>query len=131
MGNEGEIPQDVRRFIAKHIRSLEQLEVLLLVSALPDRDWTVDSVFQVVQTNRAVVQQRLEEFVRDGLMLRQPGDTYRYAPQSESLAHDIIAVGGFYKLSRHKVVEMIYASPPDDIRKFSDAFRIKKGNPNG
>lgn len=128
---EGEIPQEVRRFVAKHIRSLEQLEVLLLVSALPDRDWTVDSVFQIVQTNRPLVQQRLDDFVRDGLMVRRPDDSYRYAPKSESLAHDIVAVGNFYKLSRHKIIEMIYAPPADDIRKFSDAFRFKKGEQNG
>jgi hypothetical protein len=129
--HEGEIPSEVRGFVSKHIRSLEQLEVLLLVSALPDKDWTVDAVFHVVQTNRPLVRQRLDEFVRDGLMVRQPEDAYRYAPKSEALAHDIVAVGNFYKLSRHKVIEMIYASPPDDIRKFSDAFRFKKGDEHG
>lgn len=129
--NEGDFPSEVRRFISRHIGSLEQLEVLLLVSALPDRDWTVDAVFQIVQTNRTLVQQRLDEFVRDQLMIMNPDGTYRYAPKSESLAHDIAATAGFYKLSRHKVVEMIYSPKTDDIRAFSDAFRFKKGDSNG
>lgn len=128
---QADIPLEVRRFISKHIRSLEQLEVLLLVGALPDRDWTVDSVFQVVQTNRPLVQQRLDEFVREGLMVQQPDGTFRYAPRSEALAQDVAAVAAFYKLSRHKIVQMIYSSPSDDIRQFSDAFRFKKGDANG
>jgi hypothetical protein len=41
---EAGIPVEVRQFVEKYIRSLDQLEVLLLVSALPDREWTVDDV---------------------------------------------------------------------------------------
>jgi hypothetical protein len=53
---EAGIPEDVRQFVEKHIRSLDQLEVLLLVSALnatnrvmaqcglttQDRPWSFD-----------------------------------------------------------------------------------------
>jgi hypothetical protein len=131
MAHEREIPVEVRRFVGKHIGSLEQLEVLLLVSALPDRDWTVDAVFQVVQTNRPLVQQRLDEFVRENLMVVNPDGTYRYAPKSDAMARDIAATATFYKLSRHKIVEMIYSPKTDDIRAFSDAFRFKKEDPNG
>lgn len=125
------IPEEVRRFIARYVGSLEQLEVLMLVSALPDRDWTVDNVFSVVQTNRALVQQRLDEFVKQGMMMLGSEGTYRFAPASEQLAKDIHAVASFYKSSRHKVVEMIYSPKTDDIRAFSDAFRFKKGDANG
>lgn len=122
---EGDIPDEVRQFVSRHIQSLEQLEVLLLVSALPDRDWTVESVFQVVQTNRALVEKRLEEFVSSGFMVKAPDGSYRYAPKSETIARQLASTAGFYKLSRHKIVELIY-SGGDDIRKFSDAFRFKK-----
>jgi hypothetical protein len=126
-----EVPVEVRQFVSRYIRSLEQLEVLMLVSALPDRDWTVDNVLSVVQTNRSLVQQRLEEFVKHGMMMRTGESTFRFAPKPEQLAKDIHAVASFYKLSRHKVVEMIYSPKTDDIRAFSDAFRFKKGDKNG
>ena len=64
---EARIPEEVRRFIATHITSLEQLEVLLLVNALPDREWSADAVYQVVKTNPALVAQRLEEFSQGGI----------------------------------------------------------------
>jgi hypothetical protein len=126
-----DVPDQVRRFLSRYIRSLEQLEVLMLVSALPDREWTVDAVFSVVQTNRSLVQQRLDEFVKQGILMRGTEGVYRFAPQSDALAKDIAAMASFYKLSRHKVIELIYATPSDDILKFSDAFRFKKGDSNG
>jgi hypothetical protein len=128
---QGQIPEEVRRFMSRYIRSLEQLEVLMLVSALPDREWTVDSVFSVVQTNRALVEERLNEFVKHGMMMRGGEGTYRFAPKTDALAKEITAVAGFYKLSRHKLIELIYAAPADEILKFSDAFRFKKGDSNG
>lgn len=120
-----EIPQEVIQFIGEQIQTLEQLEVLLLVAALPDRVWTADGVFQVVQTNRDVVLQRLEEFVKRGLMTK--GDEgYRYAPKSESLARQIASTSHIYKLRRHKLIELIYSPRDEELRRFSEAFKFKK-----
>ncbi len=41
---EAGIPEEVRQFVGKYIRSLDQLEVLLLVSALTDLEWSVADV---------------------------------------------------------------------------------------
>jgi hypothetical protein len=123
---EGDVPEDVRQFVSRNIQSLEQLEVLLLISALPDRDWTVDAVYQVVQTNRALVEKRMNEVADSRFLIRTPEGAFRYAPESESIARQVANTAGFYKLSRHKIVELIYSSPPDDILKFSNAFRFKK-----
>jgi hypothetical protein len=122
---ENEIPKEVIRFFAEHIASLEQLEVLLLVSALPDRDWTTDAVFQVVQTNRDVVQKRLDEFVARGMLAKSDAG-YRYAPKTDSLARQIAAVSQLYKLRRHKLIELIYSPRDEDLRMFSDAFKFRK-----
>jgi hypothetical protein len=124
---EASIPEEVRRFIATHITSLEQLEVLLLVSALPDREWSAEAVYQVVKTNPALVAQRLEEFSQRGLMTRagEP-PLYRYAPNSDDVARPIATLASFYKMSRHKVVELIYSPGRDQAREFSQAFRFKR-----
>jgi len=120
-----DVPKEIQRFISDYIQTLEQLEVLLLVAALPDRAWTVDGVFQVVQTNREVVQARLDEFVGRGLMHVAAGE-YRYAPQTPELARQVAATSEFYKLRRHTMVEFIYSRPDDELRNFSDAFRFRK-----
>jgi hypothetical protein len=121
------IPIEVERFLVKYITSLEQLEVLLLVSALPDREWSQEDVYRVVMTTPPLVSQRLEEFVQAGFLTRsgQPA-LYRYAPRSEDLAHQLANVGAFYKISRHKVVEFIYSNKREPISEFSEAFRLKR-----
>lgn len=41
---ESGVPAPVRRFIAGHIESVGQLEVLLLLRAAADKQWTTDEV---------------------------------------------------------------------------------------
>ena len=126
---ESTIPAEVREFVEKHIRSLDQLEVLLLVSARPDREWSVDDVYNVVRSSPTVVSERLESLVNMRILSRagQP-PLFRYQPQTEELSRAISALGATYKLSRHRIVELIYApSRSDDpLKGFSDAFRFKR-----
>ena len=122
------IPVEVDRFLLKYITSLEQLEVLLLVSALPDREWSAEDVYRVVMTTPPLVSQRLEEFVQAGFLICRSAEPvlYRYAPRTEELAHQLATVGAFYKVSRHKVVEFIYSQKQEPLAEFSEAFRLKR-----
>ena len=125
---ESAIPEEVRQFVEKYIRSLDQLEVLLLVSALPDRQWSVEDVYNVVRSTPAAVSERLESLVSAGI-LSQAGQlpTYRYQPRTEAMARAISALSATYKLSRHRIVELIYApSSTDELKGFTEAFRFKK-----
>ena len=122
---ETDIPPDVLKFVLKHIDTLEQLEVLLLVSALPDREWTGDDVYQVVKTNPNLVKKRLEEFTAKGFLVRA-GEGYRYAPQNDEIARQIANVASFYKLGRHRLIELIYSPTTEEMRGFSEAFRFRK-----
>lgn len=126
---EVSIPEEVRQFVGKNIRSLDQLEVLLLVGALPDREWSVESVYNVVRSSPSVVQERLESLVAAGILARNgEPPVYRYQPRTEELSRAISALSATYKLSRHKIVELIYApSKPDDpLTSFTEAFRFKR-----
>ncbi len=126
---ESTIPVEVSQFVEKHIRSLDLLEVLLLVSALPDREWSVDDVYNIVRTSPAVVAERLEYLTSAGIFSRtaQPL-VYRYQPRTEELARAISSLSGTYKSSRHRIVEMIYAPSPTDyaLKEFTEAFRLKR-----
>jgi hypothetical protein len=126
---EGSIPVEVRQFVEKYIRSLDQLEVLLLVSALPDRDWSVDDVYNVVRSSPAVVTERLEFFADAGMLVRTGAPpVYRYQPRTEELGRAISSMSAAYKLTRHRIVELIYAPArtDDPLTSFTDAFRFKK-----
>lgn len=121
------VPAEVQQFVRNHIRSLDELEVLLLVSALPDREWSVDAVYGVVLSNPALVLKRLEGFVEAGFLTRSgEPPLYRFAPRSEDLAAMISAVGTAYRMSRHRIVELIYSRPDDPLVDFSQAFQFKR-----
>ena len=124
---ESDIPAAVVQFVGKHIRFLDQLEVLLLVSALPDREWSVAAVDSVIRSNPQAVSRWLEGFVQSGIFSCS-GDTglYRYQPSSDELARSVAALGATYKMSRHRIIDLIYSGPPSAIKSFSDAFRIRK-----
>ena len=101
----------------------------LVFSALPDRNWSVDDVYNVVRSSPAVVTERLEFFTEAGMLTRSgEPPVYRYQPRTEQLGQAISSISVAYKLSRHRIVELIYAPSrmDDPLTSFTDAFRFKK-----
>ena len=110
---------------------MEQLEVLLLLSSQPDRDWSPEAVFAAIQSSHASVTHRLQNFLEEGLLI-QPGPmTFRYSPKTAALAEAVRGLAAIYKEKRVKVIELIYRKPVDDVQSFADAFKFRKDNPNG
>ena len=122
-----EVPIEVQRFVARYIRSFDQLEVLLVVSAAPEREWSTQAVYQIVLSNQTLVAKRLDEFVEAGLLTcyGEP-PLYRFAPVNEELKSGVVTLDAAYKMSRHKIVELIYSQPTDPMKAFSDAFKLKR-----
>ncbi len=60
------LPPAVKQLLSRHIRSVEQLEVLLLLRGSPDRTWTSVEVYDVIRSSPASVTQRLEAFTAAG-----------------------------------------------------------------
>ena len=124
---ESTIPDEVIQFVARYIRSLDQLETLLLVCALPDREWSAPQVDSVIRSNPASVSDWLEGFVQAGILSRSDDKQfYRYQPSSDELARAVAALGATYKMSRHKIVKLIYSEQSSAIKSFSEAFRFRK-----
>jgi hypothetical protein len=120
--------KEAQSFIAEHVTSAEQLEVLLLLQANRDRDFTAAEVSQRVYTVPAAATLRLEELVAAGLLRsdRAADPRYRYAPQSARQAERVDALARAYRADRVGVIRFIFAKPVDPLRSFADAFRLKK-----
>jgi DNA-binding IclR family transcriptional regulator len=121
------VPEDVQRFIAANIDSAEQLEVLLLLHRRPDRGWRAHDVSREIFTVPAAATLRLESLVELGF-LRSDGAAdpeYRYGPRSEELGADVQALADAYRADRVEVLNLVFRRPPDPLRSFSDAFRIR------
>jgi len=122
------LPTSVQQFLSKYIRSLEQLEVLLLLRNNPNCSWTPVKVYEVVRTNRALVEARLESFVLLGFLGKDDGPppTFRYAPK-ESLGAAVDETAGAYQKCRVRVIEAIFTPAVDSTQRFADAFKVRKG----
>jgi|SRR5688572_20738102 hypothetical protein len=120
------LPTPVQQFLSKYIRSLEQLEVLLLLRKSPDRVWTSAEVYEVVRSSRSSVEERLESFVQLGFLAKENGPpfTFRYAP-TDSLAAAVDETAGAYQKWRVRVIEAIFTPVVDPAQRFADAFKVR------
>ena len=126
--SQPEIPDIVRRFIAQHIDSAELLETLLLVHSAPEREWSPEEVARSIYTVPAGATRRLEQLVDMGLASSTgtANPAYRYAPSSASLAEQVDALAAAYRAQRVAVINLIFNKPPDPLRSFADAFKLRK-----
>lgn len=121
------LPTSVQQFLSKYIRSLEQLEVLLLLRNSANRSWTSAEVYEVVRSSRASVEERLESFVQLGFLAKEDGapPTFRYAPK-ENLGAAVDETAGAYQKWRVRVIEAIFTPAVDPAQRFADAFKVRK-----
>ncbi|MGV3533595.1 MAG: hypothetical protein ACO1QR_14605 [Chthoniobacteraceae bacterium] len=121
------IPTQVREFLRQHIQSVEQLEILLLVAASPEREWSIGAVYEVIRSSERSVTTRLEEFTAKGFLVCSPGPpaTYRYAPKNEMLRSGVTETAKVYLERRVRVVEAIFSPDLDPLQGFADAFKFR------
>jgi hypothetical protein len=123
------IPAEVRQFLARYIQTVEQLEILLLVSNDPGKCWTISEVYSVIRSSEASVAQRLETFTAAGFLQVLPGPpvTYQYQPVSGELRSAVAQTAVLYQNRRVRMVEAIFTSEElDPVQGFAAAFKLRK-----
>ena len=123
------IAQSVRRLIAAHIVSVEQLEVLLLLREHRDRSWTVEQVNDRISSSPSSVASRLVDLERRGFV-RHDGTGFRY---QGSTIHEtaLTELAAAYAERKYSVIELIFARATEKLRAFADAFRVRRGDDDG
>jgi hypothetical protein len=122
-----ELSPEIRQFVGRYIDSAEQLEILLLLYREPEREWAASEVSQAIYTVPASAIMRLEGLVASGFAT-STGDgnpRYRYAPRSDELRADVEALAEAYAANRVEVIKLIFSKPPDPLKSFADAFRLR------
>jgi hypothetical protein len=109
------IPEQVKSFIRRHLNSIEQLEIFLLLRSSRNRSWTATEISNETRSVRTSAAKRLEDLTERGLLQtiqgREPG--FKYGPRTAELdlaAHDLVAA---YALYRFSVMDLNVAQPPD------------------
>lgn len=121
------IPEDVHRFILHCIDSVEQLEILLLLHGSPGTDRSPEGVARELYSNPDSVARRLASLAaKDLLVAGHSPSTYRYQPKSPELAATVTRLADTYRERRVAVITLLASNPMDNVRAFSDAFRLRK-----
>ena len=122
------LPASVRQLLSRHIKSVEQLEVLLLLRSNSQRAWTASQVYDVVRSSQCSIQARLQTFVTEGFVAEDKGppQTFRFAPKDQNLQSAVDQTAAAYQTSRVRVIEAIFAPEADPVQSFADAFKLRK-----
>ncbi|HSI65617.1 MAG TPA: hypothetical protein VLE43_21000 [Candidatus Saccharimonadia bacterium] len=124
------------QFIEQYVRSVEQLEIVLLLGRNPEKDFRVEDVYNVIMSTTDSVQGWLKEMVAKNLAVQNAGPpvTFLFTPSDPGLLDTVQLLASSYKAYPVRVIEAIYRprqQPPpsaqtDPAQGFADAFRLRK-----
>ena len=125
--SQGPITPEITRFIADHINSADQLDILLLLHGDSAKQWKAEDVSRAVFTVPTAATMRLEDLVARGFLVSTGGANpgYRYRPASEQLRSQVDALAAAYRTNRVAVINLVFQRRPDPLKSFSDAFRVR------
>jgi hypothetical protein len=121
-------PSDaLRTFVQQRLTSVDQIEIVLLLMRDSARSWTAPEVATAVGTAQESAAMRLFLLASGGLIVFEASGIprYRYAV-SDNATHALLTeLSNVYTENRAAIAALIGA-PPDPLRTFADAFKLKK-----
>jgi hypothetical protein len=120
------LPDDVYRFLHQYIDSVEQLEVLLLARLSPGRSWSSEDMARELYSHPSSIAQRFQSLLGRNLLRESAPGFFTYAPRSAQLDQVVARVAEMYRQRRVAVISLIASKPMENVKAFSDAFRIRK-----
>ena len=123
--SDADVPSDVRQFLVENIRSIEQLEILLLLRASSDRSWTAREVYQRVMTNETSVQESLGKLHDQRLVQVEDESDYRFVSSAET--HDVLEkLASLYKEKPARIIYALYGPQRSELDAFAQAFKLRQ-----
>ena len=120
------LPQELHRFIAEAIDSVESLEILLLLRRSPDTFWASTAVAQQLGLSQAVADARLRNLQKGELVVSGSATgAFAYAVKSAERHALVDRLALAYAEQRIHVINTIYSENLERLRAFSNAFRLK------
>jgi hypothetical protein len=122
------LPEELEQFIAREFRSIEHLEILLLLRNTRQKWWQEREVLDVIRSSPQSVNERLDGLCSAGYLEKSEGEprSYRYLPNNPNLAQLVDELAEAYKFRRVAVVEVIYRPRDTAASELARAFKIKR-----
>ena len=123
-----EVPAVVRAFVATHLRSLEELQMLVLLIQSDDRWWDADTASRELLVPLRTARNVLDRLASQNLLdIRITGDVrYQFRPGTEDLRAAAIACSEAYRANPLAVTTIASGAARRGLQDFADAFRIRK-----
>ena len=123
-----EIPAGLKEFIANHIHSISELEILLLLRDDEGRQWSVESIGRALSMHRPAVEPRLDALKAARLITakKSTDEFFVYAPATRELAALVDELALWYESHLVSVTTLIFSKPIDKIFGFAESFRFRK-----
>ena len=118
-----EFPSAFRTFVNKTITSVEQIEVLLILHANPERVWTVGEISAILRSSPYAIESRMPGLISAKLARAVEGG-YQYTASGRAHAF-VETLQEEYSARRFSVIELVF-SKPDPLQSFADAFRLRE-----
>jgi hypothetical protein len=123
----GGIPRDVRSFIADHVHSITQLELLLLLHGEPEQPWSAAEASRALRAPERLLGGQLADFYAAGVLTASPSDVPEYSFSTTSPhARTVDALAACVRQRKRAVHDLILRGPSSDVQVFSDAFRLRR-----
>ena len=122
------LSRDVEAFIASHVESVAQLEILLLLRNDRSRTYSPHEVGEALRIDPKWAATELKRLCDHGLFVTagDADEAYSYAPTSDKLANDVDALAKAFSTHRVSVITAIFATPSDSVGSFADAFKLRR-----
>jgi hypothetical protein len=130
----GGIDETVRRFLAAHISSIGQLELLFFLDARADRAWSAEECSRELRSDLRWIQALLGDLAQRGFLITEGAEAdarYRYAPSSAEVRALVARTAIAYKERRLSVTNLIHGKVESDAASFSAAFAFLKKKKGG
>lgn len=114
------------RFIERHIHSVLQLEVLLLLRAHAG-GWSATKVADELRITPQSAELRLRDLhLRKLASHDRSTDTYSYEPTTRARQLLVDDLAECYVTMRYTVINLIFSVPCDSARTLANAFRFRR-----
>ena len=131
---ESALPFEVRDLIARHLATMEHVDVLLLLARAPEHALSIGAIAERLRIPEGALPARaMADLVESGLVAREkggPGGTdevcFRYAPKTAAQRAAVEALAVAYNERPVTLVKAIYSRPTNAVQSFADAFRLRK-----
>lgn len=119
---------EIVAFVAASLRSLDDLQVLMLCMESRDRWWDAAAMAREAMISGSASRRALDHLARGNLLdIRITDDVrYTFSPGNAALLETALACAAAYRAHPVALARLVTDSDRRSVRDFADAFRIRR-----